>query len=76
MDERLFPDDAVKRCCTCRQTKPLTEFNRLRKARDGLQYSCRECNKAYHYAHWERHMAQIKARRDAERATGAVPANP
>jgi hypothetical protein len=62
MDERLFPVDPVKRCCTCKQIKPLTEFNLLRKAKDGRQHSCRECNKAYHYANWDRHMAQIKAR--------------
>jgi len=62
MDEPLFPLDAVKRCSTCHATKPLTEFNRLRRARDGRQASCRECNKAYHYANWERHMSQIRAR--------------
>ena len=42
MDDRLFPVDAVKRCCTCKQVKPLADFNRLRKAKDGRQPSCRE----------------------------------
>ena len=67
MDERLFPVDAVKRCCTCKQVKPLEDFNRMKRSRDGRQGSCRECNKAYHHAHWERHMAQIKARRKRQR---------
>lgn len=67
MDEPLFPIDAVKRCCTCKQIKPLDEFNRMTKSKDGRQGSCRDCNKAYHYAHWERHMAQIKARRKRQR---------
>lgn len=62
MDDRLFPVDAAKCCCTCKQTKPLTDFNRLRRAKDGHQYSCRGCNSAYHYANWDRHMAQIRAR--------------
>lgn len=62
MDEHLFPVDAVKRCCTCKQIKPLLDFNLHRKSRDGRQGSCRECNKAYHYAHHARHMAQIRAR--------------
>ena len=62
MDERLFPVDAVKRCCTCKQVKPLDDFNRMKRSKDGRQGSCRDCNKAYHYAHWERHMAQIRQR--------------
>ena len=51
-----------KRCSTCREIKPLSEFNRLGKASDGRQYNCRECNKAYHYANWDRHMEQIRSR--------------
>jgi hypothetical protein len=62
VEERLFPVDDVKRCCTCKQIKPLSEFNRMTRSKDGRQGSCRECNKAYHYAHWDRHMAQINAR--------------
>jgi hypothetical protein len=65
MDERLFPVDAVKRCCTCKQVQPLEAFNRMSSAKDGRQASCRDCNKAYHYAHWERHMAQIRRRSKA-----------
>lgn len=62
MDDPLF-EVAEKRCCTCKQVKPLTEFNKLKKAKDGRQYSCRECNKAYHYANWDRHMIQIRERK-------------
>ena len=57
MDERLFPVDKVKRCCTCKQVKALSEFNRMKRSKDGRQGSCRDCNKAYHYAHWDRHIA-------------------
>jgi hypothetical protein len=63
MDDRLFPIDDVKRCSKCRQLKPLREFNQLRKARDGRQSYCRDCNKAYHYLNWDKHMAQIRARK-------------
>jgi hypothetical protein len=52
-----------KRCSTCKEWKPLEEFNRRSTAKDGRQWSCRDCNKAYHYLHFDRHMAQIKARR-------------
>lgn len=62
-DDRLFPVAAVKRCCTCKQVKPLTDFNRLRRAKDGRQPSCRACNAAYHQKNWARHMAQIRTRK-------------
>lgn len=72
MEDRLPGIGDEKVCCTCKQRKPLSEFNRMRKAKDGRQASCRDCNKAYHYANWDRHMAQIRARtkrvRDANRA--------
>lgn len=67
-DDRLFPVDDVKRCCTCKQVKPLTDFNRLRKANDGRQPSCRSCNSAYHAANWSRHMQQIRDRNQRRRA--------
>lgn len=68
MDDRLFPVDAAKCCCTCKQVKPLADFNRLRKAKDGRQPSCRACNAAYHRNNWDRHMSQIRARRARRRA--------
>lgn len=33
----------VKECATCHQVKPLTEFNRNRRNKDGLMYLCRVC---------------------------------
>ncbi|HEY9557770.1 MAG TPA: hypothetical protein VIR58_13615 [Acidimicrobiales bacterium] len=58
----LFDELTHKRCSKCRQRKPLEDFNRLTRSRDGRQSYCRECNRAYHYANWDRHMAQIRAR--------------
>lgn len=57
------PVDPTKCCCTCKQVKPLTDFNRLTRSADGRQPSCRECNRAYHQANWDRHMAQIRRRK-------------
>lgn len=57
-----------KRCSTCKEWKPLTEFNKRSTSRDGRQWSCRDCNKAYHYKHHARHMAQIVARRKRQTA--------
>ena len=68
MDDRLPGIEDAKQCCTCKQTKPLSDFNLLREAKDGGQYSCRECNKAYHYANWDRHMERIRARTKLRKA--------
>ena len=55
-----------KRCSTCKQWKPLEEFNRRSTSKDGRQWSCRDCNSAYHYENLARHMAQIRARKRRE----------
>lgn len=70
MDDQLVPFGDAKRCCTCKQTKPLTDFNRMTRAKDGRQPSCRGCNAAYHYTNWDRHMAQIRARAKRRKAAG------
>src|SRR5207302_11348361 len=57
------PEGQGKRCSTCKQWKLLTEFNKRSTSRDGRQWSCRDCNKAYHYKHFDRHIAQIRARK-------------
>jgi hypothetical protein len=35
----------MKRCCRCREEKPLTEFNRDSGTRDGLQHRCHNCHR-------------------------------
>lgn len=32
-----------KVCCSCKETKPLTDFHRATKSRDGRQAKCAEC---------------------------------
>ncbi|HZN16349.1 MAG TPA: hypothetical protein VFB78_18945 [Acidimicrobiales bacterium] len=55
-----------KRCSTCRQWKPLNDFNRRSTAKDGRQWSCRSCNSDYHRRNKARHNAQIHARTKRE----------
>ena len=52
----------VKRCSSCRAIKPLDEFNRHKRARDGRQYNCRECNARWHAENREHHNALIAQR--------------
>ncbi len=61
-DER----EPEKFCCTCREGKPLSAYNRLKRAPDGRQPSCRECNREYHRKHWASHMEQIRRRKGRE----------
>jgi hypothetical protein len=56
----------VKTCGSCRAELPLTEFNRRADSRDGLQGTCRACNRAsarrYYAANRTKHIAAIVAR--------------
>jgi hypothetical protein len=58
------PGPELKRCSTCALWKPLDAFNKLSRAKDGRQWSCRACNAAWHAENKERHNALIHARRD------------
>ncbi len=60
----------MKRCGTCRKSKPLSDFNRKASRADGLQEVCRDCNRvssrAYYAKNRERHVRVI-VERTAER---------
>lgn len=36
--------EPTKRCSKCGQYKPISDFNKNRKSKDGLQTECRECH--------------------------------
>ena len=40
-------DIISKQCNKCKQTKPLTEFNKDKSSKDGLQYNCKSCYRDY-----------------------------
>lgn len=42
----------AKICSICKQSKPLTEFNRNKRKRDGLQTHCRICSKEKSKGHY------------------------
>lgn len=39
----------MKRCSTCGEPKPLTEFQKNRKRPDGLQERCKACRRVHYY---------------------------
>lgn len=71
----------MKRCSTCAKELPLSEFGRVNKNRDGLDYSCKTCKRAYLAAHYRKNKPAYrnKARKwerkraDAIRAAKAKP---
>ena len=35
----------MKKCCKCKEKKPLTEFHKMKRAKDGLQFKCKSCRR-------------------------------
>lgn len=63
-----------KQCTKCKETKPVEEFSKRSKSKDGFGYTCKECDKASAKASYERRKEKIKSReyyeknKDAHRA--------
>ena len=60
--------DATKRCCTCHELRPLTDFSRRAAAADGLQSRCRSCAREWYAANQQQHRANVRRRTVATRA--------
>ena len=46
-DISLFPESYKLKCCSsCKHEKPVSEFNKSKNSRDGLQGKCRSCGRA------------------------------
>jgi len=58
-----------KKCTKCEEEKPATPeyFHRKTKTKDGLQHSCKQCNKAYNEANKEHIKETKKAYREANK---------
>jgi hypothetical protein len=63
-------DGPLKRCCTCRQSRPRDQFPKNAARPDGLGPRCRACNAAsarrWREAHPERYAAMKARKREAE----------
>lgn len=51
----------MKRCSSCRETKPLDQYNKNRSTKDGLCHQCRPCSKA-----WYRQNADYAKQKNGE----------
>lgn len=61
----------TKVCNVCRQEKPIIEFGRHRRSKDGFDWKCKECNRAT-----AKRWAEQNAERNRERARQWAQANP
>lgn len=54
----------TKSCCICKAIKPLTEFHRHAKRKDGRQSQCKTCQKTYDKSYYQadpkRHQMLVK----------------
>jgi len=58
----------MKRCSTCRETKPLEDFNRYKASPDGRDRRCRACAKAWYAANRKTHVQKVRQRNLKHRA--------
>ena len=55
----------MKTCTKCGETKPLDQFSKDRRSKDGCQLKCKSCNRAYYLANRERIAKRDEAYRKA-----------
>ena len=59
----------TKRCTRCDTDKPLTQFGRYEKSKDGMKNYCKECvsevNAGRYAANRERHKARVREWQEA-----------
>lgn len=51
----------TKICSTCGIEKPVSEFNKDKRNKDGLRYSCRECEKIYRNNYFKSNREKINS---------------
>src|SRR4051812_4646287 len=59
----------VKRCGMCAQERPLDDFARSRRSRDGRQARCRVCYALWYRANASAHKSAVAKRKDAHLRT-------
>ena len=53
---------AEKRCTTCHELRPLTDYNVRRSSPDGLQARCRACSRTWYLLHKDEQIRRVAVR--------------
>ena len=48
----------LKACATCGVAKPLTAYRKLRRSKDGCDFSCRSCMSTYHRRYYDKNFSK------------------
>lgn len=51
----------LKRCCSCKETKSLSEFKRSKGTKDGYRHYCKECRRLHSAKYYVNHKDTILA---------------
>lgn len=54
------PDTRTKKCSECGRVLPISEFNKLRRSKDGHQDRCRDCFSRYNKKRYAENREQVK----------------
>jgi hypothetical protein len=49
----------MKKCCTCKQSKPLELFSKCSQSKDGLNWRCRQCSSEHGKLSYQKHKEKI-----------------
>jgi len=71
----MTTSDGSKMCAVCHESKPLSEFHRDSRKRDGLQRCCRRCNSAVAYE-WQKKNRERYLQNHRKAAKGYMARNP
>jgi hypothetical protein len=61
-----------KKCSRCQQVKPLSEFNRATKSKDGYQWHCNACRKLHNKARYKYDL-EVNRSKNLKRLYGMSP---
>lgn len=53
----------MKRCCACKEHKPLSNFNKNKSTKDGLTKRCVQCSKEYNAIWYSKNETTVKLKR-------------
>ena len=49
----------TKFCTSCKTEQPVSNFHKQAKAKDGLQFRCKDCDRAFHQARYQKDKEKI-----------------